>query len=154
MPYKVAGTALVVAAVVLLVSAWFELRPSLYLHVKHWAIGDAWTWLAVFGAPIFSHDAYSYAAQGWLLHNGFNPYETPVSVLPGAFADQVSWFWRYTPAPYGPLSLQLSHLITVLVAGLNPYYSALLMRIPALVGVALIVYFLPRIAHRMRADTE
>lgn len=153
MPYKIAGTALVVAAVVLLVSAWFELRPSLYLHVKHWAIGGIWSLPLLLAPPIFSHDAYSYAAQGWLLHNGFNPYETPVSILPGAFADQVSWFWRYTPAPYGPLSLQLSHLI-VLVAGLNPYYSALLMRIPAMVGVALIVYLLPRIAHRMRADAQ
>ena len=78
------------------------------------------------------------AAQGWLLHNGLNPYETPVSVLPGAFADQVAWVWRYTPAPYGPLSLQISHLMVVL-GGLNPYYSTLLMRIPALIGVVLIV---------------
>lgn len=152
-PAKVGGTALVVAAVVLLVSAWFELRPSLYLHVKHWAIGLIWSVPLLLAPPIFSHDAYSYAAQGWLLHNGLNPYETPVSVLPGAFADQVSWFWRYTPAPYGPLSLQLSHLI-VLAAGLNPYYSAMMMRIPALIGVALIVYLLPRIARRIGADPQ
>ncbi|MBK8445394.1 MAG: polyprenol phosphomannose-dependent alpha 1,6 mannosyltransferase MptB [Micropruina sp.] len=152
-PAKVIGTALVVAAVVLLVDAWFRLRPGLYLDFKHWAVLLIWSLPLLFAPPIFSHDAYSYAAQGWLLHNGLNPYDTPVSVLPGAFADQVSWVWRYTPAPYGPLSLQVSHLM-VLLGGLNPYYSTLLMRIPALIGVGLIVYFLPRLAARLGSDVQ
>jgi alpha-1,6-mannosyltransferase len=152
-PAKVIGTALVVAAVVLLVDAWFRLRPGLYQDFKHWAVLLIWSLPLLFAPPIFSHDAYSYAAQGWLLHNGLNPYDTPVSVLPGAFADQVSWVWRYTPAPYGPLALQISHLMVV-VGGLNPYYSTLLMRIPALIGVALIVYFLPRLAARLGADVQ
>ena len=152
-PAKVIGTALVVTAVVLLVSAWFRLRPGLYLDFKHWAVGLIWSLPLLLAPPIFSHDAYSYAAQGWLLHNGLNPYETPVSVLPGAFADQVSWVWRYTAAPYGPLSLQISHLMVVL-GGLNPYYSTLLMRLPALIGVVLIVYFLPRLAARLGADAQ
>ncbi|MFT3968998.1 MAG: polyprenol phosphomannose-dependent alpha 1,6 mannosyltransferase MptB [Micropruina sp.] len=150
---KVVGTALVVAAVVLLVDAWFRLRPGLYLDFKHWAVGLIWALPLLFAPPIFSHDAYSYAAQGWLLYNGLNPYETPVSVLPGAFADQVAWVWRYTPAPYGPLSLQISHLM-VIAGGLDPYISTLLMRIPALIGVVLIVYFLPRLAARLGADVQ
>ena len=152
-PAKVIGTALVVIAVVLLVDAWFRLRPGLYLDFKHWAVGLIWSVPLLFAPPIFSHDAYSYAAQGWLVFNGLNPYETPVSVLPGAFADQVAWVWRYTPAPYGPLSLQISHLM-VIVGGLNPYYATLLMRIPALIGVVLIVYFLPRLAARLGADVQ
>lgn len=152
-PAKVIGTAMVVAAVVLLVDAWFRLRPGLYLDFKHWAVGLIWSLPLLLAPPIFSHDAYSYAAQGWLVYNGLNPYETPVSVLPGAFADQVSWVWRYTAAPYGPLSLQISHLM-VIVGGLNPYYSTLLMRIPALIGVVLIVYFLPRLAARLGADVQ
>ncbi|MFT4296991.1 MAG: polyprenol phosphomannose-dependent alpha 1,6 mannosyltransferase MptB [Micropruina sp.] len=152
-PAKVIGTALVVAAVVLLVDAWFRLRPGLYLDFKHWAVGLIWSLPLLLAPPIFSHDAYSYAAQGWLLHNGLNPYDTPVSVLPGAFADQVAWVWRYTPAPYGPLSLQISHLM-VIVGGLDPYVSTLLMRIPALIGVVLIVYFLPRLAGRLRVDVQ
>ena len=36
-PAKVIGTAMVVAAVVLLVDAWFRLRPGLYLDFKPWA---------------------------------------------------------------------------------------------------------------------
>lgn len=150
-PAKVIGTALVVAAVVLLVDAWFRLRPGLYLDFKHWAVLLIWSLPLLFAPPIFSHDAYAYAAQGWLLHNGLNPYESPISVLPGAFADQVAWVWRYTAAPYGPLSLQIHHLL-VTVGGLNPYYSTLLMRIPALIGVGLIVYFLPRLAARLSVN--
>lgn len=152
-PAKVLGTAMVVAGVVLLVDAWFRLRPGLYLDFKHWAVWLIWCLPLFFAPPIFSHDAYSYAAQGWLVHNGLNPYDTPVSVLPGAFADQVAWVWRYTPAPYGPLSLQISHLMVVL-GGLNPYYSTLLMRIPALVGVLLILFFLPRLALQLGANVQ
>lgn len=73
----------------------------------------------MFAPPIFSHDAYSYAAQGWLVHNGINPYDAGPGVLPGSFADQVSWVWRDTPAPYGPLSLQLQHLVVELT-GFRP----------------------------------
>lgn len=145
---KALATGLVIAAVFLLIRSWFQLRPAVYVDVKHWAVLVWWSLPLVFAPPIFSHDAYSYAAHGWLIHNGFNPYEASPSVLPGAFADQVSWFWRYTPSPYGPLSLEISHWL-VQLAGLNPYYSAVLMRVPALVGVFLIVHYLPRIAHEL-----
>lgn len=147
------ATVLVIGAVALLIYAWFELRPSVYRDVKHWAVLAWWSLPLLLAPPIFSHDAYSYAAQGWLLHNGLNPYEVSPSVLPGTFADQVAWLWRYTPAPYGPLAMTISHGLVDL-AGHNPYYSAVAQRIPALVGVALIVHFLPRIARRMGADVR
>ncbi|MDN5571338.1 MAG: polyprenol phosphomannose-dependent alpha 1,6 mannosyltransferase MptB [Propionibacteriaceae bacterium] len=142
------GTGLVILAVGCLIVAWLRLRPTIYVDVKHWAVLAWWSLPLLAAPPIFSHDAYSYAAHGWLMHNGLNPYETSPSVLPGAFADQVAWVWRYTPTPYGPLALQFSHWLVDL-AGLNPYYSAVLMRLPALVGVALIVHYLPRLGRLM-----
>lgn len=148
---KVLGTAMVIAAVGLITVAWFNLRPTIYVDVKHWAVLVWWSVPLLFAPPIFSHDAYSYAAQGWLIHNGLNPYEASPSYLPGPFADQVAWVWRYTSAPYGPLALQISHGL-VQLAGLNPYYSAVLHRLPALLGVFLIVNFLPRVARIMEVD--
>lgn len=145
------ATVLVIGAVALLIVSWFHLRPAVYRDVKHWAVLAWWSLPLLVAPPTFSHDAYSYAAQGWLIHNGLNPYETSPSVLPGTFADQVAWLWRYTPAPYGPLGLTISHWLVDL-AGLNPYYSAVAQRIPALVGVALIVHFLPRIAMQVEVD--
>lgn len=152
-PAKAFGTALVVAGVALLVEAWFKLRPALYHEVKHWPITLLWSLPLVLAPPIFSHDAYAYAAEGWLLRNGLNPYTNTISVLPGPFADQAAWLWRYTTAMYPPLSLEMFHGLVVM-AGNNPYFSALAMRIPALIGVGLIAYFLPRLAIRMRADPQ
>lgn len=152
-PVRVLGTALVVAGVAFMIEAWFKLRPSLYHEVKHWPITLLWSLPILFAPPIFSHDAYGYAAEGWLLHNGLNPYDNSISVLPGPFADQVAWLWRYTTAMYPPLSLEMFHGLVVLT-GCDPYFSALAMRIPALVGVGLIAFFLPRIAIKMGADVQ
>ncbi len=150
---RAVGTILVVAGAALLMEAWFSLRPAVYNFTKHWAVLVIWGLPFLLAPPIFSHDAYSYAAQGWLAQNGINPYQYGPGVLPGAFADQVAWVWRYTPAPYGPLSVQISQLLDA-AARFDPYWSAVFMRIPALVGVALIVVFLPRIARIMGVDEQ
>jgi len=152
-PGRVLATILVIAGVAFMVDAWFRLRPSVYHKIKHWPITLLWS-LPLLPAPlIFSHDAYGYAALGWLLRSGLNPYETPIAALPGPFADQFSWVWRYNTAMYPPLSLEMFHGI-VIAAGNNPYLSALAMRFPAVIGVGLIVYFLPRIARQIGADIQ
>ncbi len=156
---RVGGTLLVLCGIGLLVDAWFQLRPIpgirgsavVYHQLRHWAILAIWGAPFLLAPPILSGDAYSYAAQGWLVHNHIDPYRVGPGVLPGAFADQVAWVWRYTPAPYGPLSLQIAHLLDA-VAGYHPYLSALLMRIPALLGVVAIGLLLPRIARQMGID--
>ncbi|HJE52022.1 MAG TPA: polyprenol phosphomannose-dependent alpha 1,6 mannosyltransferase MptB [Tessaracoccus flavescens] len=153
---KWVGTIATLLGLGLLLESWFRLRPSrrrgLGLpQLRHWAVLLIISAPFLFGPLIFSHDAYSYAAHGWLIHNGLDPYLVGPGTLPGYYADQVAWVWRNTTAPYGPLSLWMSHGI-VNIAAFDPYLSAVLMRVPALVGVGLIGYLVPRIAHRMGVD--
>lgn len=150
------GTVLTLLGLGLLVESWFRLRPSNRRRrgrpmLRNWAVLLVIASPLLLGPPVFSHDAYSYVAHGWLLHNGLDPYQVGPGVLPGYFADQVAWAWRETPAPYGPLALRVSHGLVIL-AGFDPLLSTLLHRIPALVGVVLIGCFVPRIAHLVGAS--
>ncbi|MDR1767651.1 MAG: polyprenol phosphomannose-dependent alpha 1,6 mannosyltransferase MptB [Propionibacteriaceae bacterium] len=150
-PASVAGTAAVVAGVILMLHSWLGLRPGSGADVKFWAVALLWSLPLLIAPPVFSHDAYGYAAEGWLLRNGLNPYDFPVSALPGSFADQAAWVWRYDTAMYPPLSL-LIFAGVVVATGQDPYLSAVGMRAPAVAGVAMIGYFLPRIARRVGVD--
>ena len=161
---RLVGTGLAMAGALLLVSAWLRLRPrdrdgvaspdgeaAELGRVANWAVLVIWSIPFLAAPPIFSHDAYAYAAQGWLVHNQIDPYDVGPGFLPGAYADQVDWVWRMSPAPYGPLSLQISHLL-VDVTGDYPYLTAWAERVPALLGVLMIGLLLPKVARRAGAD--
>jgi len=153
---KILGTVATLLGLALLLEAWFRLRPARRRamgqpQLRHWAVLAIVAAPLAFGPPIFSHDAYSYAAHGWLIHNNLSPYQVGPGILPGYYADQVAWVWRETTAPYGPLSLWMSHGIVIL-AGFDPFLSAVLMRAPALAGVILIGSLVPRIARRVGVD--
>jgi alpha-1,6-mannosyltransferase len=155
---KITGTVATMVGVLLLVTAWFSLRPRHnedggfdHLAVKHWAVLVLWSLPFLAAPPIFSHDAYSYAAQGWMWHNNINPYDVGPGILPGAFADQVAWVWRTTRAPYGPLALEMNYW-TVVLCGFHPYLSAVMMRVPAVLGTALVAHLLPRIGRQQSVD--
>ena len=154
--FKVAGTVFTMVGLALLLETWLRLRPARRRamgrpQLRHWAVLAIIASPLLIAPPVFSHDAYSYAAQGWMQHNGINPYDVGPSVLPGYFADQVAWVWRDTTAPYGPLALKMSHGIVV-TAGFDPLASTLLMRLPALLGVLLIGWCTPRIARKVGID--
>ena len=173
--WRIVGTLLVLVGVGLLVDSWLRLRPGreprdvtaepVSKHVRRyfnhrpgiraglhpWAVLGVWGLPFLLAPPIFSHDAYSYAAQGWLLENDISPYEGYPGLLPGAFADQVAQEWRYTKTPYGPLALTVQHWI-VHLNGDNPYWSAVFMRVPALLGVIAIGLLLSRVARRVGRD--
>ncbi|MDR1512011.1 MAG: hypothetical protein LBS56_00805, partial [Propionibacteriaceae bacterium] len=67
---KVLGTAIAMAGIWLLVDGWFRLRKTADRPAGPWPVLFLWSLPLLFGPPVFSHDAYSYAAQGWLVHNG------------------------------------------------------------------------------------
>lgn len=100
--------------------------------------------------PMFSRDVYSYLAQSEITARGLDPYEVgPVDALgaDNVLTRTVPNIWRETPAPYGPLFLWMGRGITYLT-GENIVAGIFLHRLLALVGVALIVWSLPRLARR------
>ncbi len=148
---RVIGTIMTVSGIFLLIDAWFRLRHRVFADLTPLAVVAIWSLPLLISPPVFSHDMYSYAAQGWMIHNGQNPYHGGPGLVPGPFSDYAPWVWRYTPAPYGPLALQIAHLIAT-VSGGQPWLAAALMRLPAIAGVVCIVVFLPKIARRIGID--
>jgi len=98
--------------------------------------------------PLFSRDVYSYLAIGSMMVHGFNPYASgPYDTLGDAdpYAHQVDVRWQHTASPYGPVYLLLAQAV-VKVSGENVIAGTLIQRMVELVGVALIVWGLPRLA--------
>lgn len=100
--------------------------------------------------PMFSKDVYSYLAQSEIAARGLDPYVLgPAQALGvgNVLTRTVPTIWRDTPAPYGPLFLWLGRGISHL-SGNSILTGIFLHRLLALVGVALIVWALPRLARR------
>ncbi|STD11078.1 carotene biosynthesis associated membrane protein [Dermatophilus congolensis] len=153
------GRAVAAAAVLLgmasLLLAWVAMRPG--RHGVRGGVPRATWWLwslpMLVAPPLFSRDAYSYAAQGLLVSRGMDPYSTgPISV-PGPFADQVDPMWLFTSAPYGPLALRTQQLVVELSFD-NAYFAAVAMRVPAFMSMALIASLLPRMTERVGVSVE
>jgi len=110
------------------------------------------TTLAVWSAPLclappmFSRDVYSYNAQGWMVHVGASPYFWGPGAIPeNPFLGDVPDLWTHTPAPYGPLFLQMARWVVDL-GGDRTVPTVLGMRVLALAGVLMLVRYVPRLA--------
>jgi hypothetical protein len=148
------------AGVVALCGAWLGLgltlkRSSSLSPKTLWMVGAAWCLPFLLGPPLFSHDLYSYIAQGTLVHLGHSPYhEAPIAL--GHLGhhhvvDGVDPFWRKTTAPYGPLFLGVVSLI-VGAAGSHLVVDAVLVRLFDLIGIVVLAVFAPRLARALGAD--
>ncbi len=105
----------------------------------------AWVAPLVLAPPLFSRDVYSYFAQGRVVASGQDPYETGVAVVDGWFEDGVDPMWAETPTPYGPVWLLFARGVANFVPD-SPALAALIFRVAALAGLALLVIYLPRLA--------
>jgi alpha-1,6-mannosyltransferase len=118
-------------------------------------IGTLWALPLALGPALYSHDVYSYLAQGTILHLGLNPYhDTPIVLAAhgqGHVLSAVSPFWRHTPAPYGPLFLGLVSLI-VGVTGAKLIAGVLVLRGVELLGAALLAVSVRRLARALGTD--
>ncbi len=113
-----------------------------------------WTVPFLITPPIFSRDVYSYLAVGAMMVHGDNPYQSgPYDSLGDGnpLAHQVDARWQHTSSPYGPAFLLIAKGV-VLISGNHVVVGVLLQRCVELVGVALIVWALPRLARRCGID--
>ncbi|MFP5071471.1 polyprenol phosphomannose-dependent alpha 1,6 mannosyltransferase MptB [Pseudonocardia nantongensis] len=104
--------------------------------------------------PMFSKDIYSYLAQSATLARGIDPYTIGPAQALGVgdpLVGGIPTIWRDTPAPYGPLFLGLGRVITA-ISGENVVLGIFEHRVLALLGVAVIVWALPRLAQRFDLD--
>ena len=109
-----------------------------------------WIVPLLFAPPMYSKDVYSYLAQSQIARIGLNPYKVgpaPGLGLDHVFTLSVPSLWRETPAPYGPLFLWIGRGISALT-GENIVAAVLCHRVIVLIGVGLIVWATPRLAHR------
>jgi alpha-1,6-mannosyltransferase len=140
----------VLVGVALLLQAWLRIGH----HVRtHRVTGPSalsrlvWWWSAplLFAPVLFSRDVYSYIAQSRLLPHGVNPYLYGTGVFDTYFTDGADWMWKTSPAPYGPLWMGLSSAVYK-TTGAQPIAALLAFRLLAMLGVVLLVIYLPRLA--------
>ena len=105
----------------------------------------------LFAPPLFSRDVYSYFGQGRLLLEGYDPYASGVSVLDRWFADGADPMWGDTPAPYGPFWLMLARGVAEF-SGDNALLGAIMFRLLAVLGVAMMAWAVPALARQHGID--
>ncbi|MFC5288040.1 polyprenol phosphomannose-dependent alpha 1,6 mannosyltransferase MptB [Actinokineospora guangxiensis] len=109
-----------------------------------------WITPLVFTVPSFSRDVYSYLAQSEIAALGMDPYtQGPAQALgvEHPLTQGVPTVWRETPSPYGPLFLSLGRIVNWLTGG-HVVWGVAMHRLLALVGLAMIIWALPRLARR------
>jgi alpha-1,6-mannosyltransferase len=143
------------AGIVALYVAWLALGRLAVTTGQLRIVGATWCLPLLITAPLFSQDAYSYLAQGTLVHLGIDPYTHAPAALAQAgqthVLSAVDPFWRHTTAPYGPLFLWIVSGIVALT-GSHLILGVLLIRLLDVGGLVLLAVFAPRLASALGAD--
>ena len=151
------GLVLVYGGLLLLMRVWYGLiratarMPGIPVR-KLVAVAALWIVPLLVAPPLFSRDVYSYAAQGEMMSHHISPYHYGPGVL-GATPSEtlVDPLWRNVPAPYGPLFMEADGALTSL-SGHHELVDLVLLRLLALVGVALIALAVPTLAKSLGRD--
>lgn len=110
-----------------------------------------WAAPLVIAPPLFSRDVYSYYVQGRLFEAGSDPTTMGVAGIPGWFQAGADPMWAEAPTPYGPAWLLIERQIATF-AHPNAYLAGVLFRISCLIGVALLIVFVPKLARSLGVD--
>lgn len=144
---RVVSTFFALIGMVLLTSAWWQLRSNLDRTAPRGILVAAalWSLPLLLSTPLFSRDVYAYAGQGHLVANHIDPYTYGPNALFGKWSLNVDGVWRDSPAPYGPLWLWLSGRV-VWLAGDHVVPAIMMLRLLAVLGLVLVAWALPRLA--------
>ena len=148
---------LVYYGLILTAVAWLRIvvgtRRGEQLRHK-WLLFGLWVLPLMVAGPLFSRDVYSYAAQGRMVTLGINPYSGGPALLGNsAFRSTVDPLWGMAKAPYGPLFLYLAGGLVEL-SGRSPMMTVLLLRLVALISVAVIGVFVLKIADLLGVNRD
>jgi hypothetical protein len=147
----------VFGGLIVLVRTWLHLLKLLRAQPNssvRWVLGAIamWSIPLLIAAPLFSHDIYSYVGQGEMVSHHIDPYRYGTGVLGSTpFTSQATGVWSNSPSPYGPVFLWLDGL-AIVVAGHHELADLVLLRLLALVGLALAALAIPPLARRAGRD--
>ncbi|WP_237220890.1 polyprenol phosphomannose-dependent alpha 1,6 mannosyltransferase MptB [Rothia nasimurium] len=141
---------LLVVGAMMMCREWLRMVQKLVVwndRAKKWATVAAICWITpqLFAFPLYSRDVFSYFAQGRVMASGLNPYEYGVSSVNNFFQYGADQMWSESAPPYGPLFLMIEKWVAQL-AGDSVDTALYLFRAVALVGVALIAWYVPKLA--------
>ena len=143
------------AGMLAVVIAWLRLAKSDASGHALGLVAIGWSVPLLLGPPLFSHDLFSYLAQGTIANLGRSPYEFPPVVLVhlghANTLHAVSPFWRRTTAPYGPLFVALVREI-VSLTGNDLVLGTVLVRLVDFLGLILMARYVPRLAAALGAS--
>ncbi|MDV3219853.1 polyprenol phosphomannose-dependent alpha 1,6 mannosyltransferase MptB [Intrasporangium sp.] len=139
-----------VAAMAVLLLAWWRLRGALVTERWWWATAALWFAPLLASVPLYSRDLYSYAAQGALWAEGLSPYEHGVRDLASDWRESTAPTWLDTPSPYGPVWLLIARGAAT-VAGDELWVAVLLLRLVAVGGLVVLAWAVSDVARRVGA---
>lgn len=145
-PWGVHVAAIIVGMAVL-VALWWAIRPwdGRPGVRRPGFVVAVWSLPMLLAPPILSGDATLYADAGYAVLHGVSPYTAGLGGAGGPFAAAVDPLWLGHGVAYPPLTLLVDAAVVAL-AGAHPYWSVVAMRLPALLGVALLGLSITRIA--------
>ncbi|MFC0313814.1 polyprenol phosphomannose-dependent alpha 1,6 mannosyltransferase MptB [Gordonia phosphorivorans] len=142
--------------VALMVIAWVRIGRAMAGGDGRWDLATArrtvcaWAAPMLFAIPVFSRDVYAYLGQARVLAEGFDPYFDGPAHHPGPIVDSMAQIWAPTTSPYSPAFLLLARGV-VGISGDNVWLGVFVMRLVLLLGLALSLWALPKIAERFGA---
>jgi hypothetical protein len=152
------GVCAVYGGMILMLRAWYDIirlasRMKGIPVAKLVPVFIAWTIPLLLVAPLFSQDAYSYAAQGELMSHHISPYLYGPGLLStgNSFGALTAPMWRYVTSPYGPVFLVIDGWI-VSAMHHNALASIEALRFLALIGVVMFAAAIPAVARSFHRD--